>query len=84
MQPPQTPDRGIKNLARGGIVPPTPDPVHGRILRVSLTDEGRRRAAAAKRRIDALEDRLVADLGAEDQRVIRAWLAAVARNLLLR
>jgi DNA-binding MarR family transcriptional regulator len=84
MQTPQTLDLVIKNLARGGLVARTPDPVHGRILRVSLTDEGRRRAAAAKRRIDALEDRLVADLGAEDQRVIRAWLAAVARNLLLR
>jgi DNA-binding MarR family transcriptional regulator len=84
MQTPQTLDLVIKNLARVGLVARTPDPVHGRILRVSLTDEGRRRAAAAKRRIDAIEDRLVADLGADEQRVIRAWLAAVARDLLPR
>ena len=84
MQTPQTLDSVIKNLERNGLVARTPDPVHGRILRVALTEEGRRRAAAAKRRIDGLERRLVAGLGAEDERAIRAWLAAVARDLLSR
>lgn len=84
MQTPQTLDSVIKNLERNGLVARTPDPVHGRILRVALTEEGRRRAAAAKRRIDALERRLTAGLGAAEERAVRAWLAAVARDLLPR
>ena len=84
VQTPQTLDSVIKNLERNGLVARTPDPVHGRILRVALTEEGRRRVAAAKRRIDALERRLTAGLGPEEERAVRAWLAAVARDLLPR
>lgn len=84
LQTPQTLDSVIKNLARNGLVARTPDPIHGRILRVALTEEGRRRVAAAKRRIDALERRLTAGLGAKEERAVRAWLAAVARDLLPR
>lgn len=84
MQTPQTLDSVIKNLERSGLVARTPDPVHGRILRVALTEEGRSRAAAARKRIDALERRLVAGLAAEEERTIRAWLAAVARDLMPR
>ncbi len=84
IQTPQTLDAVIKNLERSGLVARTPDPVHGRILRVALTDEGRSRAAAARRRIDGLERRLVTGLKAEEETAIRAWLAAVARDLLPR
>jgi len=84
LQTPQTLDSVIKNLERAGLVARTPDPVHGRILRVALTDEGSRRALAAKRRIDGLERRLTAGLGAGEERAIRAWLASVARDLLPR
>jgi DNA-binding MarR family transcriptional regulator len=84
MQTPQTLDAVIKNLERSGLVARTPDPLHGRILHVALTDEGRSRAAAARRRIDGLERRLVSGLKTDEERVIRAWLAAVARDLLPR
>jgi DNA-binding MarR family transcriptional regulator len=83
-QTPQTVDAVVKNLARAGLIARTPDPGHGRILRAALTPAGAARLAAAKRRINALERRLTAGLGAEAERTVRAWLAAVARDLLPR
>ena len=81
---PQTVDSVLKNLARAGLVARTPDPEHGRILRAALTPAGRRKLAEAKRRIDALERRIAAPLGPAEERTVRAWLAAVARDLLPR
>jgi len=84
LQTPPTVDAVLKNLARAGLVARTPDPVHGRILNAALAPAGRARLAEAKRRINALERRLAAGLGAAEERAIRAWLAAVARDLLPR
>jgi DNA-binding MarR family transcriptional regulator len=84
LQTPQTVDAVLKNLARAGLVARTPDPEHGRIRRAALTGAGRSRLAAARRRIDALERRLTAGLSAAEERAVRTWLAAVARDLLPR
>lgn len=84
LQTPQTVDAVLKNLARAGLVERAPDPVHGRIVNAALAPAGRSRLAAAKRRINALERRLVSGLGAAGERTVRAWLAAVARDLLPR
>ncbi len=84
LQTPQTVDAVLKNLARAGLVARVPDPVHGRIRNAALTPAGRARLAAAKRRVNALEGRLAAGLGAAGERTVRAWLAAVARDLLPR
>ena len=81
---PQTVDAVLKNLARAGLVARSPDPEHGRILRAALTPAGRRKLAAAKRRIEALERRLAAPLAKAEEQTVRAWLAAVARDLLPR
>lgn len=82
LQTPQTVDAVLKNLAKAGLVARAPDPVHGRVLNATLTPPGRVRLAAAKRRINALEERLTAGLGAAEERAVRGWLAAVARDLL--
>ena len=84
LQTPQTVDAVLQNLAKAGLVARTPDPAHGRIRRAALTPAGQARLAAAKRRVDALERRLTAGLGAAAERTVRAWLAAVARDLLPR
>ena len=84
LQTPQTVDAVLKNLAKAGLVARAPDAVHGRIVNAALAPAGRARLAEAKRRINALERRLVAGLGAAEERAIRAWLAAVARDLLPR
>ena len=82
LQTPQTVDAVLKNLARAGLVARAPDPAHGRIVNAALAPAARARLAAAKRRVDALERRLTAGLGAAEERIVRAWLAAVARDLL--
>jgi len=84
LQTPQTVDAVAKNLVRAGVVARTPDPEHGRALLAALTPRGKARLAAAKRRVGALERRLMAGLGAGEERAVRAWLAAVARDLLTR
>jgi DNA-binding MarR family transcriptional regulator len=84
VQTPQTADAVLKNLARAGLVARTPDPAHGRIINATLTPAGGARLAAAKRRINALERRLTARLSAADERTLRTWLAAVARDFLPR
>lgn len=84
VQTPQTVDEGVKLLARAGLVARARDPAHGRAVRAALTPLGARRLGAAKRRINALERRLVAGLGPADERIVRAWLASVARDLLPR
>jgi DNA-binding MarR family transcriptional regulator len=84
VQTPQTVDEGVKNLARAGLVVRAPDPRHGRALRAALTPKGAARLGAAKRRINALERRLMSGLAPAEERVVRAWLAAVARDLLPR
>jgi len=84
VQTPQTVDTVIKNLERGGLVARTPDPAHGRILRASLTATGQGRLAGAKRRVDAIERRLTAELAPDQEAAVRTWLAAVARDLLPR
>ncbi len=84
LQTPQTVDAVLKNLARAGLVARTPDPAHGRILRAALTAAGTARLGAAKRRVNAIERRLTARLGAREERVVRAWLAEVARDLMPR
>lgn len=84
LQTPQTVDAVLKNLAKAGLVARTPDSAHGRIRNAALTPAGRVRLDAARHRINALERRLAAGLGAAEERAVRAWLAAVARDLLRR
>jgi DNA-binding MarR family transcriptional regulator len=84
VQTPQSADEAVKTLVRQGLVARAPDPAHGRALLAALTPEGRRRLAAAKRRINALERRLVAGLAPAEERLVRRWLAGVARDLLPR
>lgn len=84
LQTPQSADEMLKTLVRAGLVTRARDPAHGRAVLATLTAEGGRRLAAAKRRIGALERRQVAGLSAGGERAIRAWLAAVARDLMPR
>jgi DNA-binding MarR family transcriptional regulator len=84
IQTPQTVAAVVKNLVRAGLVARTPDPGHGRILAAALTARGKQRLAAARRRVDGLERRITAGLKPAEERRVRAWLAAVARELMPR
>ncbi len=71
----------VRNLIRRGAVRTTPDPVHGRILRLEITPKGRRLLAQCKAAAARVETRLVAGLSRQAQKTIRAWLAGIARDL---
>ncbi|WP_343714611.1 MarR family transcriptional regulator [Inquilinus sp.] len=75
---PQTVSVIIANLERAGSVRRRPHPVHGRILTLEITDNGQTLLARCRERVLVLEKQLAAGLTAEEEAVIRRWLAAVA------
>jgi DNA-binding MarR family transcriptional regulator len=78
---PQTVGVIIGNLERDGAIKKTPHPVHGRILQWALTRRGSDLLDKCRRRVTAVERRLVAGLGAKAEATIRRWLSKIAQDL---
>jgi DNA-binding MarR family transcriptional regulator len=78
---PQTVGVIIGNLERDGAINKTPHPVHGRVLQWTLTDHGVSLLDQCRRRVTAVERRLVAGLGPKEEVVIRRWLSKIALDL---
>jgi DNA-binding MarR family transcriptional regulator len=78
---PQTVGVIIGNLERDGAIKRTPHPVHGRVLQWTLTRRGSDLLDKCRRRVNAVERRLVAGLGAKAETVIRRWLSKIAADL---
>ena len=75
---PQTVGVIIGNLERDGAIEKTPHAVHGRVLQWTLTRHGTRLLDKCRGRVTAVEQRLVAGLGAKDEVIIRRWLSKIA------
>ena len=69
---PQTMNQILAGLERDGLVRRKPDPEHGRILRVFLTERG----LAENRRCEALSDELIEEM--------QAGMTAIDRKAFLR
>ena len=65
---PQTVGVIIRNLERAGAIRKTPHPVHGRLLKWTLTRRGLALLGKCRRQVLALERRLVAGLSAKAKR----------------
>ena len=78
---PQTVGVIIGNLERDGAIRKTPHPVHGRVLQWTLTRRGLGLLDQCRRRVTAVEKRLVAGLGAKAEVTIRRWLSKIAADL---
>lgn len=78
---PQTVGVIIGNLERDGAIRKTPHPVHGRVLQWTLTRRGSALLEKCRRRVSAVERRLVAGLGAKAETAIRRWLSKIAVDL---
>jgi DNA-binding MarR family transcriptional regulator len=78
---PQTVGVIIGNLERDGAIRKTPHPVHGRMLQWALTSRGSDLLDKCRRRVNVLERRLVAGLGAREETIIRRWLSKIAVDL---
>ena len=78
---PQTVGVIIRNLERDGAIRKTPHPVHGRVLRWTLTRRGGPLLEKCQRHAKALERQLLARLSAKEQITVRRWLSSVAADL---
>jgi DNA-binding MarR family transcriptional regulator len=77
---PQAMNGMLAILERDGLIERHPHPTHGRILQVTLTDEGRRRLEAAHPAVRGLEAELERDLTADDLATVKQWLVECARR----
>ena len=67
--------------AREGLIERRPYPTQGRILQVSLSDEGRRRLEAANPAVRRLEAAIERDFTADEIATVKEWLVAAAVRL---
>jgi len=68
----------VMNLQSRGLLVRAPHPVHGRILKVELTKPGKAMLKQCKRRVFAIEERMLADLRPAQEKLIRSWLLGCA------
>ncbi|MFC9999260.1 MarR family winged helix-turn-helix transcriptional regulator [Nocardia sp. NPDC127526] len=71
----------IGALERRGLIERAVDPANRRRLLISLTDEGRKFLARYNPRVAEMEERMVAELSAEERRVFREFLVTSRRAL---
>jgi DNA-binding MarR family transcriptional regulator len=81
---PQTVNVIVANLERAGLVERTPHQQHGRIRQIALTAAGRALLGTCRRRVQAVEQWLLDGLDANEEAVVRRWLAGVAARPPLR
>jgi DNA-binding MarR family transcriptional regulator len=70
----------IDELTGKGLIRRTPDPADRRARTVALTDRGAKKLAAARGRIRAMEEELLAPFGQRRGRALRETLAALAAD----
>lgn len=76
MMSPQSANEMVKAMEAKGWIERSPDPDHGRIIRISLTDEGEAVLARCDSAVKAVEDAMFPDASEEQ----RAWLHAQLRG----
>lgn len=81
---PQTMNQILVRLEAAGLVERRPHPEHGRVLQAYLTEEGEKLRRECAKRVDAIEERMVAGLS-EDERLgllelLRGCSAALRRD----
>jgi len=77
---PQTVNVIVQNLERDGLIERTPDPVHGRILRLALSEDAAPLLRRCRGRVNRIEARMLAGLSAAEERAVRRWLVGLSRT----
>jgi DNA-binding MarR family transcriptional regulator len=78
---PQAMNGVLATLEREGLIERRPHPTHGRILQVTLSDEGERRLEAANPAVRRLEAEIEDGFSAQDIATVKAWLVESASRL---
>jgi DNA-binding MarR family transcriptional regulator len=79
---PQTVNLIVRTLEREELIGRSEHETHGRVLRIELTQSGKKRLQRCKLLADGVERRLLALLDPDSERTVRHWLAAAAITLL--
>jgi DNA-binding MarR family transcriptional regulator len=79
---PQSMSEIITLLERKALIVRSEDPQHRRILKIRLTDHGRKSLTLCQERADALETQLLDGLTTSEVEVLRRGLDQLARNRL--
>ena len=77
---PQAMNGVLATLKREGLIDRHPHPTHGRILQVTLTQEGKRRLDAGTPSVRALEEAIEIDLTPDQIAAITNWLVTSAQR----
>lgn len=80
MLTPQTMTIIVRNLERDGLITRTPDPDHGRILRLELTAQGEKTLKKCREQTDKVDAALAKGLSKSEEKVVRTWLAELAQD----
>ncbi len=78
---PQAMNGVLATLERVGMIERHPHPTHGRILQVTLTDEGQRILEAAHPAVRALEREAERAFSAQEIATVKSWLVATSQRL---
>lgn len=78
---PPTASKTVSRLAAMGLVERHAEPGDARIVRVTLTEEGRARASAIERLWDDVEDEMLRGFDPKERKRLRKLLRKVAKNL---
>ncbi len=78
---PQAMNGVLATLKREGLIDRHPHPTHGRILQVTLTQEGKRRLDAGTPSVRALEEAIEMDLTQDQIAAIKNWLVTSGQRL---
>src|SRR3954454_4809050 len=78
---PQAMNGVLATLERGGLIERRGHPTHGRILQATLTEEGRRRLAAANPAVRRLERSIERGFDADEIALVKRWLVVAAQTL---
>jgi DNA-binding MarR family transcriptional regulator len=78
---PQAMNGVLATLKRQSLIERHQHPTHGRILQVTMTEEGRRRLGAADRAMRELRRAIERSFTREDIATIKTWLVAAAQRL---
>lgn len=78
---PQSMSEVLARLEQKGLIQRGPDPDHGRILRVELTEAGHGALSACDRVVDEIEETMLAQLTDDERETLGLWLTGCVRML---
>ena len=81
MVSPQSANEMVKQMEGKGWIARTPDPAHGRIIQISLTESGQAVLADCDAQVAELEGLMFADLDEEAKATLQAQLRGAVRAL---